>query len=53
MFQLNQLPQPDQKKINEAKILAKLYHTNILKLYEWWVECSSEGTYLFLQLEFC
>jgi serine/threonine protein kinase len=29
---------PDQRKIREAKILAKLSHPNILRLYDWWIE---------------
>jgi serine/threonine protein kinase len=28
----------DQRKIREAKILSKLTHPNILRLFDWWIE---------------
>lgn len=28
----------DQRKIREAKILAKLRHPNVLRQFDWWIE---------------
>jgi serine/threonine protein kinase len=43
---------PDQRKIREAKILSKVNHPNILKLYDWWVEKTNEALFLYMQLEY-
>ena len=43
----------DQRKIREAKILAKMTHQNILRLYDWWLEEEKNGYSLYLQLEYC
>lgn len=37
----------------EARILAKLTHPNILKQYDWWVEETSEWSYIYMQVEYC
>ena len=44
---------PDQRKIREAKILAKLTHPNILRLYDWWIEEEGGMYALYMQLEYC
>lgn len=43
---------PDQRKIREAKILSKLNHPSILKLYDWWIEQANDIYYLYMQLEY-
>ncbi|CAD8097525.1 unnamed protein product [Paramecium sonneborni] len=44
---------PDIRKIREAKILSKLTHPNILRLFAWWIESNNDGYYLYMQLEYC
>ncbi|CAD8097380.1 unnamed protein product [Paramecium primaurelia] len=44
---------PDIRKIREAKILSKLTHPNILRLFAWWIEQTNDGYYLYMQLEYC
>ena len=42
----------DQRKIREAKILSKLTHPNVLRLFEWWIERQEDSFYLYMQLEY-
>lgn len=43
----------DYRKIREAKILSKLTHPHILRLFDWWIESANDGYYLYMQLEYC
>ncbi|CAD8067709.1 unnamed protein product [Paramecium sonneborni] len=43
----------DYLTIQEARILQRVSHPNIIRLYDWWLESKNQQLYLYTQIEYC
>ncbi|CAD8063782.1 unnamed protein product [Paramecium sonneborni] len=43
----------DNLTIQEARILQRVSHPNIIRLYDWWLESKNQQLFLYTQIEYC